>query len=451
MDDWRDNNLSGILEYPFDFERYMEERLREIDDIKEREFAKVVLVEGLGKIMNVTEAKYQQLERRVYEDFEIEANRYEIAMTIVKRDYYDPTNHTLYPMIEEAVEESKLKKQLSTEKEVWIGTVFMEMNEEKIRQFKQSEYLAGAAKVVGGEKTFPYRIRPASCYRRQIEILYQAFLDNHIAWETIHTGYIDKFFDVYLLTDRENKSDKADPIRKNQEKLLEELFLRDMDIFLGDYQQYARYDMIPLWNVEWITFHNETFMVPCVDNIYYEHTFRPDHQSLVDGYLVQNNQDILEIRHEKDCIIIKSQKENFENWKALRIIQGEIKRSMDYTAPLLSNRKQDSFVRRYAERKGTRLLTKADLLRRIMELDIGDYVEVVDYEITNDSEKYPSVEGMNWLVRDDAFPMDSRRTLVFRFKEKQPGHYLNDSMVRFAVSQIQMEVNEYRLVGEIIQ
>lgn len=42
MGKWKDNNLSAILEYPFDFERYMEERLREIDDLDERQFAKTI-------------------------------------------------------------------------------------------------------------------------------------------------------------------------------------------------------------------------------------------------------------------------------------------------------------------------------------------------------------------------------------------------------------------------
>ena len=45
MENWKDNNLSAILEYPFDFERYMEERLREIDDLDERKFAKKLLLE----------------------------------------------------------------------------------------------------------------------------------------------------------------------------------------------------------------------------------------------------------------------------------------------------------------------------------------------------------------------------------------------------------------------
>ena len=43
--------------------------------------------------------------------------------------------------------------------------------------------------------------------------------------------------------------------------------------------------------------------------------------------------------------------------------------------------------------------------------------------------------------------MDSRRTLLIVFREKQPGYYLNDSMMRFAVSCLQREICEYRCVG----
>ena len=48
MATWQEENLSAILEYPFDFDRYIAEQLREIDDLDERIFAKKVLMEGLG-------------------------------------------------------------------------------------------------------------------------------------------------------------------------------------------------------------------------------------------------------------------------------------------------------------------------------------------------------------------------------------------------------------------
>lgn len=36
MATWQEENLSAILEYPFDFDRYIAEQLREIDDLDER-------------------------------------------------------------------------------------------------------------------------------------------------------------------------------------------------------------------------------------------------------------------------------------------------------------------------------------------------------------------------------------------------------------------------------
>ena len=97
--------------------------------------------------------------------------------------------------------------------------------------------------------------------------------------------------------------------------------------------------------------------------------------------------------------------------------------SLDYDMPLLSNRRKDSFIRRYAEGTGVRLLTKADLFRRIMEMDTGDYIEAEDYEILDDGSQYPAQEGMNWFVRDELFPMDGRKVLLLKFRAKSMGHY----------------------------
>ena len=40
-------------------------------------------------------------------------------------------------------------------------------------------------------------VKPASRYRDRIELLYQIFQDNHVPWQTVHTGYLDKFYDVF--------------------------------------------------------------------------------------------------------------------------------------------------------------------------------------------------------------------------------------------------------------
>ena len=202
--------------------------------------------------------------------------------------------------------------------------------------------------------------------------------------------------------------------------------------------------------MEWVTFDSADFMLPCINGIYYEHEFSLEDKDEKDGYLIQSNEDILEIRHEKNKIVIKSLKETFENWKALHLVQKETVRSLDYNAPLLTNRKRDSFIRRYAENSRIRLMTKIDLFRRIMEIDVRDYIEVVAYEICENARDFLSIESMNWFVRDELFPMESRKVLLLKFNERQPGHYLNSSMVRFVISQMQLEISEYRCVGVIV-
>ena len=80
----KENSVSLLREYPFDFQRYIEVRFREIDDLEERRFAKEVLLHGLGKAISCMEEKYIQLERRILNEIEIAANQYETVMTNIK-------------------------------------------------------------------------------------------------------------------------------------------------------------------------------------------------------------------------------------------------------------------------------------------------------------------------------------------------------------------------------
>ena len=105
MDTQRDHQkaagLGGVMEYPFDFQSYIQERLRDIRDLDERHFAKEVLLNGMGKAIQAMERKYEDLQERVYQEIEPEHNRYEISMTVIDRRHFDPTNHTLFPVREE--------------------------------------------------------------------------------------------------------------------------------------------------------------------------------------------------------------------------------------------------------------------------------------------------------------------------------------------------------------
>lgn len=431
MERWNENPFSVVKEYPFDFEQYIEERLREISDLDERRYAKKVLLEGMGKAIRLSEARYQELEQRILEEVERDSNTYETAMTVIQKTDYDPTNETLFPVCDEDRKEKEQQKILSSDGMIWLGSIFLRGTEEEIRELAQAGPLKGAIVSGGREKMVSIFVNPARRYREAIEKLYQMFLDNDVPWETMNTAYLDRFFDVFVGEDSNVDS------------------LEEVEIDFGHFTDKVQYNRMPLWNLKSQTFNSMDFMEPGIDGIYYEHQLLLKEDMTQDGYLIQKNADILEIRHEPGKIVLKSDKENYENWKAVCFVQKETVRSLHYSEPFLTNRKKESFVRRFAGRMGRRLMTKADLFRRIRELDIGVYLDVEDCRIQDRMEEYPDTGSMNWFLQDEVFPMDSRRILLISFKARS-ADYLNESMVRFAVSQLQTEISEYRLAGEIV-
>lgn len=432
MKKWKENNLSGIEEYPFDFERYIEERLREIDDLDERAFAKEVLLKGLGKAIQLTEEKYQALEHRIYEELELPGSQYEIVTTIIRREHYDAINRTLFPVIEEDLQEKKLAKRMTTEKEIYAGTVFLRITETELIDWKQERRFSALWEKEGAKEEVTVRVRPAKRYREEVEHLYQMFQDNSIAWETVHVGYLERFFDVFV--DRNVLPESV-------------VALSELNVQWGEAAGYVEERIMPLWNIERLRFDSEKFKEATIDGCYYSHEIKIKNWAKADGYLIEKNDDILEIRHEKKKIIVKSPQEEFRNWKVLHITQEETARSLDYQEVLLTNHKRDTFIGRLAAGSNTRLMTKADIFRRIMDLDIREYIKVVGYEICETLSGIPIVEGMNWFIQGGLIPVNHRRVLVLQFETARPDHYLTDSMINFAVSQLQMEMMEYYLVG----
>lgn len=439
MKNWKGNNLSGLEEYPFDFKRYIEERLREIDDLGERGYAKEVLLTGLGNAIQMTEEKYQALERRIYEELELQGSQFEVVTTVIRREHYDAINQTLFPVLEADLQEQKLSKASSSDQEMHAGTIFLKITEAELMRWRPERRFVAFWEYQDQIENVTISVRPAKRYRQQIERLYQMFQDNQIAWETIHVGHLERFFDVYI----EIKS-LPERILKNSSP---QIFLSELDIQWDDVKPNVEFGMIPLWNIERLSFDSEKFKEATIDGSYYAHDINIKDWVETDGYMIEKNEEILEIRHEQKKIVVKSIQEEFRNWPVLHFTQKKTIRSLDYQESLLTNHKRDTFLGRFSAGSGIRLMTKADLFRRIMDLDIREYIKVVGYEIRETLTEIPEMESMNWFVPEGLIPFNHRRFLLLQFETIQPEHYLTDSMINFVVSQLQMELMEYYLVG----
>lgn len=428
-----------LFDYPFDFQEYIEKRLQEFDDIEERKFAKAVLQDGLLNIIKETEKKYDALEQRVQDEVENDAEKFMIRTTLIKREAYDPVNHTWYPVLPCAA-----NAYLVTQEELWDAVkakeaidlfhVFIGASDaDCLALLQDSPSLNGKILTDKGEIAAVFTLQTSKQYRQVTAQLYDLFLANQMRWQTVNTAYLDKFFAVRL--------------EKIEGELPQDSILEGFTIDYGSYADMVSADKIPLWNIEPISYRCNPFPYPCLDGINYEHEFSLQALGAEDGYLIEPQVNITDIRHESDRIIIITPQEAFADWTAYRFITDYPARSIGYDAPVLSNKITQSFIGNYLQSGGVYLKTRAELFRRIDALDLGKFLRFEDYEILEVKTPDDDLDDMNWFIGDELFDRRSRRILRLKFKALQEGHYLNDAMVRYATSAIQFLESEFRCIG----
>lgn len=410
-----------IEEAWFDYENYIQKRLKEIDDLDERRFAKELLTESLGKVLEWAESKYEALEKRVQNELDIPWKSCNVFMTVIDRKDYDLINDFWFPVWEDDI-------MLNAAQE--YRTIYLEADDETCQEFAGQKTLTGTDPVTG--QTVRFRIEKADRYWKSMNKLYTLFANNHISWQTLHLGHVERFFD--LIPEEEVSFDKECVFQ------------------YGRWDACIRNGRIPLWNIQKTTIRSSEYRLPCLDEAFYEHIFYlSEEKAADDGYLVDSGEEIRSIRYEKNKILLKTEKEQLENVFLYRLRQEEPDMSVGYRYPVLSNRRNDNLTARYLHRMGNFLQTPMELSRKIEEMS-GDYkITVLGYEITDEAEEKLLAGDMNGFAVGGIFSKDTRRILLFRIKreEQEAGGYLYESQIRYILSQLQMEFLEYRCVGVI--
>lgn len=403
-----------------DLQQHIRKRLVEIDDLEERKAAREILLEGLVPIFELTEKRYLDLEDQIRREIEIPIEKYAVSMTVIKRRDYDPINGTLYPVSPELLSEADKGKEQQAGKPYLIyftGGYSSKKEFEEKGEFRGSDENGNMHTV---------KVQKAGCYQKALMDLYQVFAYNKIYWTTVNTGYLDRFYEVY--------SD-------------EETDVTGLNIDFGCFEEAVKNDMLLLWNIERFTFQCRKFMVPCIDEKYYEHELELKNYDPDSGYMLGVNEDVLKIRHEKDKIYMTSLKESFQNWEAYRFIGGIDTSSHGYTYELLSNSRKSSFFQNYVGNQKGVLNSRTELFWMVQSFENNQYVNLEECEVL---EKAPQscLEGdMNPFLGDTVFPMETRKILALYFGRKGQDTRFCEDMVRFFVSQIQLSVCEYKCVG----
>ena len=402
-----------------DLQQHIRKRLTEIENLDERKDAREILLEGLVPIFERMEKRYLDLENQIKREIEIPNEKYAVSMTVIKQKDYDPINGTLYPVVPVLVQEDK--EQEKTEPMPCL--IYFAGSYQKKEEFEKTADFQG---FDDNGASYAVRVRKAKCYQQALSELYQVFVYNKIGWTTVNTGYLDRFYEVYA----DGETD-----------------INSLKIEFGSYGEDIKNDMLLLWNIEKFTFQCRKFMVPCMDEKYYEHELDLKNYDLDSGYMLGINEDVLKVRHEKDKIIMTSLKESFRDWEAYRFIGKIDTSSHGYTYEMLGNSRKSSFFQNYRERQESSLGSRTELFWMVQSFEHNGSVELEKCEVLETPPESCLEGDMNPFLGNTIFPMETRKILALYFRRKGQKNNFCEDMVRFFVSQIQLSVCEYKCVG----
>lgn len=172
--------------------------------------------------------------------------------------------------------------------------------------------------------------------------------------------------------------------------------------------------------------------------------------------------DIRYIKRTEEELTIVTPRDKSGEWNVLKVTKPVTTRLSRQTYPLLSNRRQDSFLGRYAGKQAVIVRAKAEIMRIVNSFEAAQGLELERVDIwggagRNDvsnlltkTQTYP----LNPFVSDNVRTEEGKQIMRLGFRRGSddvlptaPAYILSDLM-SFLVSEVQMYFPEYKCEGE---
>lgn len=419
---------AGYLD-EFDVKKYVKKRLLEIKDEDEYALAKSVLYDGLYKMSEVFEERFKSLQKKVYDELESQEESYEIAVLLLSKND-NVFLRMFFPVSEADVSKDSAGdiREDSKERASTVKTIYLNAPDSVCRAFAKEKI--SVSFTINGEKNLTsVQPKKAVRYRQELGKLNETFSYNGLRWNTVNTAYLDRFFDIDLSTVLQNA--------------------RDVEVHYGKYSDMVKENIYPVWNVEKTLFKSSTFLSPSKDGLYYEREMIRQKDKEIILCLVQKTDGMVGIRQEEEKIIVKSYEESYADLEGYHIFDIRYTKE-ELPAGLISNKRKESLIGRLSANSKDKLHTKAEIERIIEELDIEEYISLKSCErlvMKKDFlETGKILPDMNNFSSDDFQVTNESPKLILRFLRNSESN-LCEAMVRYAVSQLQMNFDEYICIG----
>lgn len=420
------------------------EKLNEINDLNDRVMLKKILNSVFTSLEQHSEDRFNDLEERVFDEIQYLEEKYNVYSTIIDRKHLDVTNEFLFPMIEEDTEEKiydvktiidNLNDNISSK----MFNIFLKCDYSIFKQFiSNNSEITGTIETNKKIHKAYFKVKANIEYKEKINTLYKCFINNNIMWKTVNMPYINKIAQIFL-TKCEDQIDEEEEIVK-------------INIDFGDYSKYIKYDMVPLWNIKEIKLKCAGFPVPCIDKVNFEHDISIEKEGTNHGYLVnldEENMDYVTIK--KNCITITSKISASSPWLVYKIVNYKEDNTKKDNYEIMSNYKNVNFSNRFLFNNRYVIKTKSEIAKLINSFEASKHLRFRDLKIEElkfdeDEETYDANDFIIDEIRED----NIKKSLVLYFEAKNKEYYLNNDILSFLVSEIQIIYPEYKCEGRLI-
>lgn len=420
----------SIFESDFDMERYIDNRLLEIEDLEERVSTRALLTGVFSELYEHMREEYGKLESNMQK--EEENTTFHIFMGIIKKELYDLTDEAMFPMIADELEPTEIsskniKESMDQHVPVHLYSVFVKADYQTVCKICEAGKQFPAT-VYTSEGEFPgvVSLKKADRYEKLLKELYSYFQLNGLCWNTVCTAYISKMLDVFL----------------EEAQYPKEADVLEVKVDFKEFEPYICYDYIPLWNIKKATFITDMRPVPCVDKVHFEHYingFRLDKDC---QYLIaEPERHILRVLRQEDLMITCLEEESVK-WNVYQIAN-VIKRKYE----------EKVFESKICPGAKKLIRTKAAIEHYVGSLGFEQIAALVNIELLEEDSikgQSPGTYNMNSFIDDEFRSARQKAILKLSFKPKEQDYYLNTDMISYLVSQLQRELEEFHCIGILV-
>ncbi|MGE8036266.1 normocyte-binding protein [Lysinibacillus sp. NPDC093692] len=417
----------------------MIERLRKIEDLEQRQLLKDIVSGVFVNLIDYQDEMNKRLEDRVFNEIDDAENRFDIYVTLSSREDVDPIHECLFPMRpadleSKSINKKKLLESFKNNEPAVLFTLFLACDSMQIQQLlAEQRRFNGRLVTTEGQVEIKVSLTQNLDYLQEINKLYPLFQINGLPWKTINHPFVYKFFNVNLVD--------CPSLDENAE-------ITEIIVDLEEYEDKKRLNIVPLWNIERHEVKNVGFPVPAIDKVNFEHVLSVRKIGNEHGYLVEAEEDnVRYVKRSDNELTIVSPQDKSGVWQLIKIAKMEDEKIGKLNYELVSNRRIEHFIHKFANKYTATVKTKGEITRMINSFEAANQFELVDVEIVESFSGTSFTHSANTFLTEMIGENNHRKTMLLKFKAKEERNFIANDILSFLVSEVQRHFFEYECVG----